>query len=84
MPDKELQRIFAEASALAEEKRKARESHELLMQWLIRQVCLHTLKKVAELLDYDPANLAKVVTGSRRLSGELRKRISEQLADGAK
>jgi hypothetical protein len=34
---------------------------------------------MAELLSYDEANLAKVVAGKRRLSGD--KRISEQLAD---
>jgi hypothetical protein len=75
MPDKELRRILVEASALAEEKRKISDADEALLRWLVRQVGERGLKKVAELLAYDAANLAKVVAGRRQLSGELRKRI---------
>ena len=75
MPDKELRRIFAEASSLAEEKRKVDEGDEALVRWLIRQAGERGLKYVAQPLDYDAANLAKVVAGRRQLSGELRKRI---------
>lgn len=78
MPDKELQRIFAEASALAEEKRKTAELDEALLQWLVQQVNERGLKAVAELLDYDAANLAKVVAGKRKISRELRMLIVDQ------
>ena len=78
MPDKELQRIFAEASALAEEKRKTAELDEALLQWLVQQVSERGLKAVAELLDYDAANLAKVVAGKRKISRELRMLIVDQ------
>jgi hypothetical protein len=80
MPDKELRRIFAEASSLAEEKRKVDEGDEALVRWLIRQAGERGLKYVAQLLDYDAANLAKVVAGKRRLSTKLRKGIGEQMA----
>ena len=58
MSDKELQRIFAEASALAEETRKAAETDEALLRWLVQQVNGRGLKVMAEALDYDAANLA--------------------------
>jgi hypothetical protein len=35
---------------------------------------------MAELLEYDTANLAKVVAGKRRFSRELRKEIGEHMA----
>jgi hypothetical protein len=34
MPDKELQHLFAEASALAAEKQKIAEGNSLMVQWL--------------------------------------------------
>jgi hypothetical protein len=80
MPDKDLRRIFAEASALVEEKQKISGADEVLLRWLIRQVDERGLKNVAELLAYDAANLAKVVAGKRRFSRELRKGIGEQMA----
>jgi hypothetical protein len=79
LPDKELQRIFAEASSLAEEKRKVAEADDALLQWLVKQARERGLKAVAELLDYDAANLAKVIKEKRRLSGDLQKRIREQM-----
>jgi hypothetical protein len=50
MLDKELRRIFAEASALAEEKRKFAGSDEVFVQWLVQQVNERGLKDLAELL----------------------------------
>jgi hypothetical protein len=75
MPDQDLRRIFVEASALAEEKRKFAGSDEVLVRWLVQQVIERGLKDVAELLAYDGPNLAKVVARKRRISRELRKRI---------
>jgi hypothetical protein len=37
---------------------------------------------VAELLDYDVANLAKVLAGKRALPARLRKRVNELMAEG--
>ena len=42
-----------------------------MVRWLVRQVDQHGLKETAELLEYDPANLAKVVAGKRKISREL-------------
>jgi hypothetical protein len=80
LPDKELRRIFAEASVLAEEERKMAETDEALHRWLIQQIGEHTLKVMAELLDYNAANLAKVVVGKRGISKKLRNRIGERMA----
>jgi hypothetical protein len=49
MPDKELRRIFAETSALAEEKRKIAGSDDLLVRWLVQQVNERVLMSVDEL-----------------------------------
>jgi predicted regulator of amino acid metabolism with ACT domain len=81
MPDKELERVFAEASSLVEEQRKIRESDESMLRWLVQQVDERGPKEVAEVLGYDAANLAKVVAGKRRLSSEVRKRIGEQMTE---
>jgi hypothetical protein len=77
MPDKELRRIFAEAAALAEEKRKVAEGDAALLQWLVEQANERGLKALADLLDYDSANLAKVVAGKRKISRELGIRIGK-------
>jgi hypothetical protein len=79
MPDKELRRIYAEASALAVENRKIAEADELIMKWLSRQVNECGLKIVAEMLEYDAANLAKAVVGKRGLSRKLRQQIDERM-----
>jgi hypothetical protein len=74
-----LRDVEEEASSLAEEKQKARDSDESMVGWLGQQVGVSGAKAMAELLGYDEANLAKVIKGKRRLSGKLRKRISEHM-----
>jgi plasmid maintenance system antidote protein VapI len=46
-------------------------------EWLVQQVNEPGLKELAERLEYDAANLSKVVAGKRMIARELRKRISE-------
>ena len=75
MSEKEFRRIFSEASALAEERRKLAERDELLLRWLVTQVNERGLKSMAELLNHDAANLAKVVAGKRKISKELRRSV---------
>jgi hypothetical protein len=41
-----------------------------------------TLTATAEMLEYDAANLAKVLAGKRALPPKLRKRVSELIAKG--
>jgi hypothetical protein len=59
MPDAQLRRIFTEASLLADEQRKLRDSDELMLQWLGQQVNQSGLKTMAELLEYDAATLRR-------------------------
>jgi hypothetical protein len=79
MADKELQRIFAEASSLEEEKRKIAEADHALLRWLVKQVDKRGQTSMAEILEYDAANLAKVVAGNRKISRELCKRIGDRM-----
>jgi len=79
MPEKDFRRLFEEASALAEEKWKITEGDELMVQWLVRQVDERGLKRVADLLEWDAANLAKVVAGKRGFSKNLRKIVEEMM-----
>jgi hypothetical protein len=45
------------------------------MRWIIQEVEQRGAKTTAELIDYAAANLAKVITGKRKLSKQLRNRI---------
>lgn len=80
LSDKELRRLFAEANALTEETRKIAEDDEEIVRWLSQHVREYGVKAVAKMLDYDEANLGKIIKGKRRISGGLRKRISEKMA----
>ena len=51
MSEKEFRRIFSEASALAEERRKLAERDKLLLRWLVTQVNERGLKSMAQLLN---------------------------------
>jgi hypothetical protein len=67
-----VRRLFGVASALTDEDRKQESSDKELVRWIADQVELRGLTAVAEALGYDVANLAKVVSGQRRLSDHLR------------
>ncbi|HTR14232.1 MAG TPA: hypothetical protein VMI72_13515, partial [Roseiarcus sp.] len=75
LSDTELRGLFEAASALAVEERKQGESDKGLLDWLAGQVEQRGLTAVAKELEYDPANLAKVVAGKRKLSEGLRRRL---------
>jgi DNA-binding transcriptional regulator YdaS (Cro superfamily) len=77
--DAKLRRLFEAAASQANEKQKSRASDESMVRWLAQQVGERGVKAMADLLGYDQANLGKVVLGKRRLSSELRNRISEQM-----
>ncbi len=77
MPVKEFRRLFDVASALVAEDREREVSDQVLVQWISEQVGKDGLTATAEMLDYDPANLAKVLAGKRALPPRLRKRVSE-------
>ena len=78
---KEFRRLFDVASALA--ARIARESFDqVLVQWISEQIRKRGLTATAEMLDYDAANLAKVLAGKRALPAKLRKRVNELIANG--
>ena len=79
MPDTKLRRLFEVASSLIEEKQQTHDSDESMVRWLAQRVRESDAKVMAELLNYDAANLPKVVAGKRRLSRELRKRIIERM-----
>jgi hypothetical protein len=82
MPAKELRRLFDVASALVADDREREESDRILVSWIAEQVEQRGLTAVAELLDYDVANLAKVLAGKRALPARLRKRVNELMAEG--
>jgi hypothetical protein len=77
MPDTKLRRLFEAAASLTNEKQKTRDQDEAMLRWLAHQIGERGVKAMAEQLDYDEANLTKVVAGKRRIPGELRKRINE-------
>jgi hypothetical protein len=70
--DGDVRRLFEVASTLADEDRKQESSDKELVRWIADQVGQRGLTATAEALGYDVANLAKVVSGQRRLSGYLR------------
>jgi hypothetical protein len=74
---KEFRRLFDVASALAADDREREESDRILVSWIAEKVEQRGLTAVAELLDYDVANLAKVLAGKRALPARLRKRVNE-------
>jgi hypothetical protein len=69
-------------SALVAEDREREVSDQVLIQWISVQVGKHGLTATAEMLDYDPANVAKVWAGKRALPARLRKRVSELVGNG--
>ncbi len=79
MSEQEFRRLFSEASALVEEKEEFAEAEERLVRWVVQQVDECGLKSLADALNYDPANLVKVVAGRRKISSLLRKRIVENI-----
>jgi hypothetical protein len=80
MPAKELRRLFDVASTLAAEDREREDSDKVLVQWISKQVERRGLIATAKMLQYDAANLAKVLVGKRTLPGRLRRRASELLS----
>jgi hypothetical protein len=80
LSDAELRRLFGVASALAAEDREARDSDQTLIHWVSEQVERSGLTAIAELLEYDTANLAKVLSGKRSFPERLRKRVNERIA----
>jgi hypothetical protein len=74
---KELRRLFEVASSLAAEDCDREESDRILVSWIAERVEQRGLTAVAELLDYDAANLAKISAGTRALPARLRKRVCE-------
>jgi len=80
---KELRRLFDVASALAIEDRDKQISDQVLVQWISEQVRERGLTATDEMLEYDAANLAKVLAGKRALPARLRKRVNE-LIGGSK
>lgn len=77
MPVKEFRRLFDVASALVAEDREREACDQVLVQWISEQVGKHGLTATADMLDYDPANLAKISAGIRALPARLRKGVSE-------
>jgi hypothetical protein len=75
MPEKEFRRLFQEASSLHDEARKLRAADEKMVRWIMQQVEEHDVKTVAGMLDYDEANLTKIIKNKWRLSVVLRQRI---------
>jgi hypothetical protein len=73
----EFRRLFDVASALAAEDRERKVSNQVLVQWITVQVQKRGLTATSEMLDYDAANLVKVLAGKRALPPRLRKRVSE-------
>jgi hypothetical protein len=52
----------------------------MLVHWISEQVRKRGLTATADMLDYDAANLAKVLAGKRALPAKLRKRVNELIA----
>ena len=82
MSAKEFRRLFDLASALATEDRETTVSDQVLIQWISEQVRERGLTATAEMLDYDAANLSKVLAGKRTLPARLRKRARELISNG--
>ena len=77
MLGKEFRRLFDVASALAAEDREREVFDQVLVQWISEQVRKRGITATAEMLDYDAANLAKVLGGKRALPAKLRRRVPE-------
>jgi hypothetical protein len=81
MPVKEFRRLFDVASALVAEDRKREASDQVLVKWISEQVRGRGLTATAEMLNYDTANLAKVLAGKRPLPAKLRRRANEWVGE---
>ncbi len=79
MPVKEFRRLFDVASSLAADDRERKFSDQVLVQWISEQIERCGVTATAKRLDYDAANLSKVVSGKRALPSRLRKRVGELL-----
>ena len=78
---KEFRRLFDVASALAAEDRERQVSDQTLVQWISEQVRKRGLTATAEMLDYDVANLAKIVASKRTVPAVLRRRGKELMRE---
>ena len=76
LSDAELRLLFEVAAALAEGERKQEASDAAFVRWLAERVEERGLKIVAGELEYDPANLLKVMIGKRGVPIRLRKRLA--------
>ena len=79
---KEFRRLFDVASALAAEDRERQVSDQALVQRISEQVARRGLTATAAMLDYDAANLSKVLAGKRVPPAKLRKRVIGLIANG--
>jgi hypothetical protein len=79
---KEFRRLFDVASSLRGEDRERQDSDRTLVRWISEQVRKRGLTATAKMLDYDAANLAKVLPGKRALPAKLRKWDTELIANG--
>ena len=80
MPMKEFKRMFDVASAMGTEDRERHASDQSQVRSISIQVERRGLIATAKMLEYDAANLAKVLVGKRALPGRLRRRVSELLS----
>jgi Protein of unknown function (DUF4011) len=71
--DAPLDELFAPTDL---EDRERQVSEQTLVQWISEQVRKRGLTATAEMLDYDAANLSKVLVRKRALPAKLRKRIT--------
>jgi hypothetical protein len=81
MLGKEFRRLFGIASSLRDNDRERQVSDQVLVQWISKQVELRGLTAAAKLLDYDAANLAKVLAGRRAPPARIRKRVNESIGE---
>ena len=79
MPVKEFRRLFDVASSLAADDRERKFSDQVLVEWISEQIERCGVTATAKRLDYDAANLSKVVSKKRALPSRLRKRVGELL-----
>ena len=77
---KKFRRLFDVASSLRDDDSDRKASDPVLGQWISEQVRGRGLTQTAEMLEFDAANLAKVLAGKRALPARLCKRVSELIA----
>jgi hypothetical protein len=72
-----LRHLFEIAAALAKDECKQESLDAELVRWLAEQVVQRGLTMVAGELEYDPANLIKVMSGKRGLPIRLRESLAQ-------